>query len=311
MPGMWDTVNGVSQKSVFASWPKPFNAVERIDVLHCNEVMMLRAQFVAEIVGEFWFDAFVPSPTELFRNWIFGNLRCGKKMGIPTKMKGPGNLFLSIQGRVMLAEIGGMIGFPLMLWSMGQTIFNAMDTWTTMLNTQAFCEEEEAHGIMRHGSGMMNGEGRGSPVFYTKVYDPHSWGQFTNGFWNAPFGSRMAWAIGTLTNQHPTITAHVSAQVVHSDVDEGAWKDYVIPPGDTVKFSIGKAKVSDDQVSLLFWNRVALGAGFNGCMVVVERFMFTYGVPEDPNNRFLEGPFEPDISPNVTCDNLYPEGAPQ
>lgn len=310
MPSVWEVGTSQKGKSWFPSWPKPFNAVEKIDVLHCNEVMVMRVQFMAEIVGEFWFDSMVPSPTELFRNWIFGNLRCGKKMNLPTKMKGPGSLFLSTSGKVMLAEIGGMIGFPLMVWSMGQTIFNAMDTWTTILNTQAFCEEEEAHGIMRHGSGMFNGEGRGSPVFYTKVYDPHLWGQFANGFWDAPPGYRMGWAIGTMTNQHPTITAHMSCQVVAGNVDENNWTDYVIPPGATVRFSIGKSEVSDDQVSLLFWNRVALGAGFNGCQVVTERFMFTQGNPEDINGRLQGGPFEPDLSPAITCDNLYPEGAP-
>lgn len=311
MVTLWEPDPTMKRKSNYPSWPKPFNAIENIDVLHCNEVMVLRAQFVAEIVGEFWFDAFVPSPTELFRNWIFGNLRCGKKMQIPTKFAGPGSLFLSTSGKVMLAEIGGMIGFPLMVWSMGQTIFNALDTWTTMLNTQAYCEEAEAHGIMRHGSGMMNGEGLGSPVFYTKVYDPHNWGQFTNGFWNSPFGYRMAWAIGTLTNQHPTITAEVWVQVLMDSIDPNDWTKYTISPGQTVKFSVGKSEVSDNQTSLIFWNKVALGAGFNGCAVVTERFMYVYGTPEDRNNRYLKGPFEPDPSPNITCDNLYPEGAPQ
>lgn len=210
----------------------------------------------------------------------------------------------------MLAEIGGMIGFPLMVWSMGQTVFNALDTWTTMLNTQAFCEEQEAHGIMRHGEGMFNGAGTGSPVFYTEVYDPNNWGNFTNGNWNPPEGYRMAWAIGTMTNQHPTITAIMGAQVM---TDPGApkhWKYYTIAPGETVKFSIGWSDTTHHLVSLLFDNTVALGAGFNGCFVVVERFMVVYGTPDDPNNRFIEGPFQEDLSPNITCDNLYPEGAP-
>lgn len=197
-----------------------------------------------------------------------------------------------------------------MYWSMGQTVFNALDTWTTMLNTQAFCEEQEAHGIMRHGSGMFNGAIRGSPVFYTMVYDPHHWGNYSNGFWNAPHGYRMAWALGTMTNQHPTITAVMGVQVISEAADESRWKFYTISPGETVHWSVGYSEVSENQISLLFWNTVALGAGFNGCAVVTERFMFVYGTPEDPNTRFLEGPFEPDLSPNVTCDNLYPEGAP-
>lgn len=302
--GVWNYVKKEKKYLKFHSWPKPFNAIERIDVLNCNEVLLLRVQFIAEIAGEFWWDSKVPSPNELFRNWIFGALRCGSKMGVKTHLPGPGSLFLDKKGKVMLAGLGGLLGAPLLYWSMAQTGFKALDTWSTLLNVQAMCEDPEAHGIMRGGHARIQFEGEGGIPFYTTVYDPHNWANALTGFYTFPEGMVHAWATGTATNTHPSISAQFGYQMWTGDDGENIWHDIVIAPGETASLSLGGFNSAGATCQV----RVRLGNDLPGVLVGVDTLISTFVMStntEDPNNRFPLGPWEEDPSPYETCQRLY------
>jgi len=307
MPGIWDTVKGQAKKKRFPSWPKPFNAVERIDVLNCNEVMQMRVQFVFEIVGEFIWDARVPSPTELFRNWVFGQLHCGSKMGVKPHTPGPGSLFLKKQGRVMLAEIGGMIGYPLMVWSMVQSYFNALNTWNSIKQVQAFCEEPEAHGIMRDGESLIKHVGLGGVTGYVGVYDPFNVGNYLTGFWLPISHPMQAWAFGEIFNNNGLVTAVLDIWVELFEGNPPVKQHLEIAPLGHAVFSVYNSSPTAEVAEVRHENFVEIPGVVNFLEVRCERFCVQWGFL-DP---FPEGGlFEPWPSPNPTCFAMYADGMP-
>jgi len=306
--GIWDTVKGTAKKGKFPSWPKPFNAVERITVLNCHEVMVMRIEFVAQIIGEFSFDAFVPSPFELFRNWVFGQLRCGKKMGIKTKLAGPGSAFLSTGGKVMLAEIGGMIGAPLLVWSVAQSVFNAISTWTTIRNVTAFCSEPEARAIMRDGIVFIKHVGIGGVPGYDVVYDPFDVCTELSGFFDVPEHPIAAWAICTLQNESPSVTASIDVWVELGGAGSSPIKHFNVGPGGATRFSIYAGNDLAVTAQVQYNNFVAIPGVVPFLVLSVQRFMCAWGNPEDPNFGMIGGPLED--GPANPCSVRFADGTP-
>lgn len=302
--GTWNYVKKEHKLLKFHSWPKPFNAIEKIDVLNCNEILVLRVQMLSSIVGEMAFDTFVPSPTELFRNWIFGQLRCGKKMGIRTRVPGAFDIFLTKQGRVVLASIAAPLGAPLLYWSMAQTLFTAMDTWSSIINRQAMCTDEEAHGIMRGGFVRIQFEGEGGVPFYTTVYDPKNYAVPLTGFFTTPAGMLHAWAVGTATNTHPTIDAQFGYQLWTGAGGENQWTDIVIGPGETASLSLGgfNPNGATCQVRVRLMND--LPGVLTGVDTIIESFFVSTNT-DDTERHFPEGPMKPDPSPYDYCQKVY------
>lgn len=261
-------------------------------------------QFIAEVAAEIWFDAKVPSPTELFRNWIFGSLRCGKKMKVKGGLPGLANLFFDKKGKVVLAAFGGMLGAPLMYWSMAQTTFKALDTWSTIINTQALCENPEAHVIMRGGHARIQFEGTGGIPFYTEVYDPFNYGTPLSGAMDFPLGFQAAWASGTCTNLHPTITAQFAVRMFVGGSEDTAWHPMSIGPGEVKTFSVYNQADNHGPCQV----QVKLDNDLPGILMGVDTIVDCFAGNmnrNDPNNQWPSGPGEPEPTPYDTCELLY------
>jgi len=305
---IWNVVKRVGKRVKYASWPKPFNAISRIDVLNCNEVLLMRVEFIAEIIGEMIWDSQVPSPRELFRNWVFGNLRCGSKMGIRTRLPGPGNLFLDKKGKVMLAEWGGIIGAPLLYWSMGQTALTALNTWNTIQNVQAFCENPEAHGLMRDNQASAKIPTEGVVPFGTVVYDPFNWAHPTDGWFEPPFGNRMGWAVGTLANSSPDTPVSCDMKLQIGSPGDAPWTHYDVPPLEVVDWQCGWQETSGGLLGVRFRNNTTIPGVLPRITCTVTRFMITLGNDEDPNRSFINGPFDPFPNPSSQCFTRFADG---
>lgn len=302
--GTWNYVKKEHKYLKFHSWPKPWNAVEKIDVLNCNEILVLRVQFMQDLVGEFLFDMVVPSPTELFRNWIFGQLRCGTKMGIKPRIPGLFDIFMKKEGRVVLAAIAAPIGVPLLMWSVAQTTIDAMNTWSSIINRQAMCTDPEAHGIMRGGHVHIQNEGSGGVPFYTKVYDPHNYCNELSGIFTGPGGMLHAWAAGSATNNNPAVTAQFGYRIFTGAGGENSWNDISIPPGGTAGLSLGghNSDGATAQVQVRLLNDLpGVLAGVN---VAITAFFFSTN-PDDTERHFPDGPMKPDPSPYEYCQKVY------
>lgn len=302
--GIWQQHKKENKLIKFHSWPKPFNYLKRLDVLNCNEVLMLRASFFLPVAAEIWIDANVPSPTELFRNWIFGSLKCGKKMGLKPRIPGPFDIFFSKKGRVALVAFGGILGAPLMWYAMGQTAWTAMDAWSTIVYKQAMCAEPDAHGIMRDGHVRAQFAGTGSVPFFIACYDPWNWGNEVAGTWDVPFGSRFAWATGTLTNVHATITAEIGIAINMFGPGEPNWAHYSLAPGETADFGISASGDGPGPVQVSFKLDNDLPGVLTGVNVTPRFFMVTNDA-NDPMRRSMDDPWRDDPDPYDTCQLLY------
>jgi len=305
---IWNTVKGQAKKASYASWPKPFNAISRIDVLNCHEVLLMRVEFVAEILGEMFWDAQVPSPRELFRNWVFGNLRCGKKMGVRPHLPGPGSLFLDRKGKVVLAEWGGILGAPLLYWSMAQTYFKALDTWSTIQNVTAMCENPEAHALMRDAHAFFKAIGVGSPVFAILVYDPFNWCDVLDNSIHPPEGKRMGWACGKATNTHPTITAQFGIEIKIDDDAPDHYTEYTVPPLGVIDWSVGWEENNNHILQIKVNNMVEIPGVLPHLEITVTRFMGVFGNEEDPNHSLINGPWEPFPDASPQCFSRFADG---
>jgi len=305
--GIWDTVQQTAGKKKFPSWPKPFNAIERINVLNCNEVMMMRFQFVAEIFGEFAFDAFVPSPFELFRNWVFGQLRCGSKMGIRPHIPGPANLSVFKNGKVMIAEIGGGVGGALFFWSVIQSYHNALNTWSTLRNVQSFCEEPEAHGIMRDGEALFKNPTIGGVTGYDLVYDPFNVANPLTGFFLPASHPTVAWAFGTVINESPTVTATIDIWIENFQTSPNKQR-LVLGPLQTGSFSVSNYSFTPDVTEVRCENFTFIPGVIPFLRVHATRFMASWGNPEDPNFGMIGGPWNQ--GPSNSCSARFADGTP-
>lgn len=302
--GIWQQHKNENKFIKFHSWPKPFNYLTRLDVLNCNQIHVLRAQFFLPIAAEIWFDANVPSPTELFRNWVFGSLKCGKKMGIKPKIPGPFDLIFSKKGRVALVAFGGILGAPLLWYSMGQTAWTAMSTWSTLMYKAAVCDEPEAHGIMRDGHVRAQYAGTGSVPFYQSCYDPFNWANEVAGTFDIPFGARIAWATGTMTNVHPTETAIIGVAI---NVFKPGGPDYSyvsLAPGETSDFGVADQVEDAGPIQVSFDLKNDLPGVLTGVNIAVRLFMCTNDA-NDPMRRTMDDPWKEDPGPYDTCQLLY------
>lgn len=305
--GIWDEVKKQAGKKKFPSWPKPFNAIERITVLNCHEVMILHIKFVAEIIGEFSFDAFVPSPFELFRNWIFGQLRCGSKMGVKPHTPGPGSLILNKGGKVMLAQIGGIVGAPLLYWSVAQTVFNAMNTWSTIRNTQAMCENPEAHALMNNGLALIKHVGFGDIPLWDVLYDPRDLCDPTPGDIRTDTGKMGAYGSFSLVNNNGLVAASIDVWLDFGSAGEGPRSHFDIGAMGIRRFELSAYNRDCEIVRVKFENFVAIPGVIN----FLELYGHTLGVAcEDPDIEKYGTVGLPDPDPGPNCFAMYADGSP-
>jgi len=299
---IWGRQSGDKPKSKnpFPSWPKPFNAIERITVMNCNEVVAMRIDFVTEIFMEFLWDANVPSPTELFRNWVFGQLRCGKKMGLRPRLPGPSDFILNRQGRSIMAFSGAALGTAFFTWAVAQSVFTAMSTMSSIAMVQAFCENPEARAILINGNVRVTTPSQGSIVFYDELYNGGAATNPTTGFITPPnqAGPGAAWAYGHIFNESDTFTASVDVWIALPPEEKGEWQHFDIGPLGTAEFSIMRGFHTPQTVAvgieLLEWFPTLAGVQFFCTAFCADwsedlgpaRSMLDFGNPPRPNHCF-------------------------
>jgi len=298
-----------SRKRGFPSWPKPFNAIERITVYNCNEILMMRVTFLAEIAAEFWFDSKVPSPMELFRNWVFGQLRCGSKMGVKPHLPGPSDLFLRKSGRDVMIFSGAFLGSGLFVWAMTQSIFSALNTYSSLMNVQAFCEEPEARAILSAGDVLARHEGdQGVFTTYTTVYDPFGVTNQTTGFINVPntASGRTAWGNGHFANLSG-VTLTVDVYISFGSDPDGPKQRLVIGPGGDAGFNVAGAAPGGGVMALEF--KIISGDPFPSALISADGLLA--GDWGQTDNQFGGlGDFGDPQPRFQNCFARFPDGTP-
>jgi len=254
---VWNTVKGEGKELSFWKWPNPFNAIKRIDVMACNPNWLARVEFYTEVALEFFWTNFIPSPSEVLRNWFLGNYDCGKKAKTSLKNRLP-----KLPGRdprVVFAEFARPALTGLFYWWAAQTSINALTTFTTILNAQANCEADNNNCIMRDGYSSLGGPAVGTPVFATLTHDPNDWGQPLICAVGPPPGHR--WGICNMTFVN-TLAA--------GGIDFDVWLDIDGSPEVRQSFSLGLG----EEVS------VTVGNSWNNAQGVQPHYEVFSEIPE-------------------------------
>jgi len=163
-------------------WPNPFaNQVKRMDVLACEDTFIARIQMATLGFGNWAWGTFVPSPTEIFRKTLTGGYKCGfygpLKYGSPLDLVWQDGRTSAVLGEILRPVTTGLF----YLWAT-ETLFGALQTWSTLLYKMDMCDTTGQETIMRSGHAPIGlGHNEGSPAFWHIVYDPMNRGNAFNG----------------------------------------------------------------------------------------------------------------------------------
>jgi len=307
---IWGKSSGEKPKSknLFPSWPKPFNAIDRITVMNCNEVVAMRVDFVTEIFAQMVFDAKVPSPTELFRRWAFGDIPCGKRIKNKFRLPHPSDVILKRQGRSIMAFAGGFLGTGLFAYAFAQTVFTAMSTWSSIAMVQAYCENPEARAIILNGNVRVTTPSQGVVVFYQTLYNGGAAVNPVTGFITPPnqAGPCAAWAYGHIFNESDTFTASVDVWIALPPEEKGEQVHFEIPPLGSASFHIMRGFHTPQTVAvgidLLEWFPTLAGVQF-----FVDAFCADWSEDLEPARSMIDFGDPPR---RTFCQALYADGTP-
>lgn len=296
MPSIWDRVNSERKELSFWKWPNPFNTIKRIDVLACNPNWLARIEFYTMVQVELFWTNFIPSPSEIIRNWVLGNYACGKKMKVG--LKSPIELLPGKGLPVVMAEIARPALTGLFYWWAASTAWTMLDTWQTVINAQAECDADTNSGIMRDASGSLSAPATGTPVGGTTVWDPNNWANDLNYFFEGEQGHWRGYASMVFHNQgEPNgITFRTRINAIAGTSPE--WQTYSLGLNEVVNVSLW-GSVQSRGVGVEFEVLSAIPTPFARLFVLSPRFYCWYS----PN------PF-PDVPWNLIDDALpstYPD----
>jgi len=205
---VWEYVSDNPRK--FTHWPSPFsNMVKRIDVLACEDHWQARVEMWSIAAAEFFFSNFIPSPVELTRKFVLGSYKCG--FYIPLKVKSPLDIIWK-DGRTStyFLELARPITTALFYFWAASTIIEAMQTYTSLIYKDEFCDLAGNECLLRDGHGTFptgaDADRSGSPALFQVIYDPEN--RYNGGGGVIVSGARRvtATAFGYIQSSVSTIT---------------------------------------------------------------------------------------------------------
>jgi len=154
-------------------WPNPFrNMVKQIDVLACEGTWEAMITMFAIGMGNWAWSNFIPSPFEITRKVFTGSYKCGFYLG--PKIKSPLDLvWRDGSGSRALGSILKPATRALFyLWA-GQTIYEGLSTWQSLIYEMEFCDWDGNTSTMRDSHApIATSHSGGAPAFATIMYDP-------------------------------------------------------------------------------------------------------------------------------------------
>ncbi len=313
---MWDIVSELQgshgykqptarQKRIrkYTHWPQPFGKMEDITLLACNPSPTVRVKMWGAAAGAWWWSNFLPSPTELFRNWLTGRYRCGASFDYPAdagkrkqgRMKGPLDVvWTDGKASVVAAETLRPILTGLWyLWATG-TAWDALQQFSTVMAAIEACDDGIEEVILKNGEADIYYDGNaGAPTSYETVHDPFDRYQAPNSFFLHHAGPLSTYAFGYVT----AVSQHVDSCVLQIGPDDlgGTHIDLgAIEPGTTVHFSLegGSAYFRESAIGISV-DIEQHGTGLAPTVVVIQRWLSSTR-PYQPEQWPRKWPIMPD-----------------
>lgn len=305
----WQRVRGEVSETGYNRWPNPFNAIKQIDVLACNPEFLARIEFYGQASMEFFWTNFLPSPLELFRKGATGQFKCGFYHG--PKVKSP---FDYVSGKGTGVVIGGIIApltTGLFYWWAAATAWDALNTWSSIMNAQANCDADANSAIMRDGHAFLRTASSGSPVFYIVTHDPNNWAVETSGFITPPPGFRQAFASIFLWSSGTAETLNFRVRI-HCVGAEGNWIDGSLAPGEATTMCPGYWGVEDSPVQVEVELLNDPPEAFGQLNFICQRFRVGYSAvePTDKPPFNVDDYFSPTADPTGPCFQRFPAVVP-
>jgi len=231
----------------FTHWPNPFGQIKDITVVACSPDPMVLVTMWSNVIASFWWSNFVPSPTELFRNWLTGRYRCGMTFDFPGdnttrkqgQLWGPLDVIWSDGSASLVASesLRPVLQGAWFLWATG-TAFSALQQYSTIMAKIEACDDESENCILASGQADLPfASMSGSPVAWTEINDPldaYSPPGSSIHHERGPISTNLYGVIGSLGN---TID-YVRVEFDPSDLNGTIWESGGIGPGEKESFSI-------------------------------------------------------------------------
>jgi len=267
----------------YTHWPNPFGKMEDITVLACNPVPYVRAKMWGQAAGFWWFSNFVPSPTELFRNWLTGRYRCGVRFDYPSdagarkqgRFKGPLDLIWT-DGKASLVAaetLRPVLTGLWYLWATG-TAWDALQQFSTVQAAIEACDDGIEEVILAHGEADFYYDGNsGAPTSYQEIHDPFHRYDSPNSFFHHDAGPLSTYAFGDITAVSQTVD-YWRIQVGPDDMTSTIAEGGQINPGEVVNWSVegGEAYFRDSAIGISC-DIVQHGTGLAPTKVHVKRWL--------------------------------------
>jgi len=171
----WDAIeHGVGKALKMNSWPPPFNFMKNHRVLLCSEdYWIAEFEFAFDVVMDFFWSAFVPSPRELERKVLTGGYRCGFYLDI--KVKSPIEILFGQGTSKMVGKIFSPFATGLFYWWAAQTAIDALSVFETILFRQLMCAPFTGDVLRQNDRGVIEAGGSyGVPALGTLYYNPRA-----------------------------------------------------------------------------------------------------------------------------------------
>lgn len=192
----------------YGRWPDPFkNQVKRLDVLTCEQEVLLSWEFFGRVLGNFFWSNFLPGPWELTRKTVGGSYKCGFYFG--AKFKSPIDMIWknTKTGHTIGRILGPAATAFYFVWA-AQTVNEALDTYQSLQLKIETCDSNNNEVILKDARGHLTlGHNEGAPVFATVVWDPQDRAVPTSDFVEEPNPCQyVAYAFGNVVSQSSAIT---------------------------------------------------------------------------------------------------------
>lgn len=285
---IWNKVKQTKYRD-FSHWPNPFPSVQEVTPMACspNQLVLVKMWGLAAL--HWWFDAFVPSPTELVRKTLTGSYKCGFFLG--GELPSPLDVIWE-DGRTSqaLMEISRPVTTALFAMWATQTAFAALDAAHTLYLAMEKCEEDQNEGVMADGAAYFASDHDiGGTPFYTTLWDPKGRAEPIDGAFGFPIGPMSASAFGTVSCAAGFIT-NVRASLIagghsYNQQDLGG-----CGPGGHVSYSLSMGATMLNAGAIQVRLEITqTGAGPFTTEAITKRFIIHYN-QIDPDRANLQFP---------------------
>lgn len=218
---IWNAVKDHVKKGGYSYWPRPWNMVKEVNIVQCNDgVWAADITFAAKFIGTFFLTNFVPSPTEIFRNLLFGKYKCGGLFGV--KLPRVSAILWGEGTNRILVRVFSPFLLGAFYWWLSETAVNALSGWTSLLYEQKECANQDAEASVFGGIIQTRLDGDQAYAFGTTGWAGH----FTPlplicaiAFDNEPASFKAMFTWQNVTGRSCTVIPHVDG----ADFEANQW----------------------------------------------------------------------------------------